>query len=326
MIKIAERLRPFSHTPGAACIIPGTCLEIEAFPTLLKIDKREVQLKLTGPVKNFTLEQDLEKHCVWVYGRAKEGFFRLRVEASDAGCNVIVEKGSLSPLHIPFETHMAKRQTVERLSLGNHKAQDWDLVQKRCDLKEFLPVLFCLGQNIPLIPPQTLSGTARLLELPPDRKDLAPALQALFQAAFTKILVPRLIDDQYQGLVPDEPGSGNRFFLLQEGAKMIRSLFFKQNERRLSFLPNLPIPLDCGRMVGLKVAGIGDIDLEWSKKLLRRVVMHVSTSGEVILELQREIKNFRVRTSEKERGRTQKKGDPLLLEAGTTYILDRFQK
>ena len=326
MIRIAERLRPYSHTPGAACIIPGTCSEIEAFPTLLKIGKIEVRLPFTGPVKDFTLEQDLEKNCVRVYGKAKEGFFRLRIEAADSGFNIIGEKGSFKTLHIPFETQFVDRPAFERLSLGNHKAQDWDLVQKRSDLKEFLPVLFCLGQKIPFIPPQKLIGTARLLELPENRNDLVEALEAFFKAAFTKILIPRLIDDQHHGLVPEESVQGNRFFLVQEGAKMIRALFFRQEERRIALLPHLPIPLDCGRMLGLKAPGIGEIDLEWSKKLLRRAVIRASTSGEVVLELQKEIKTYRVRKSLREKGHRQKSTDPLLLESGKTYLLDRFQK
>lgn len=325
MIKIAERLRPYSHTPGASCLIPGTCSEIEAFPTLLRIEKHEIKLPFTAPVKDFTLEQDLEKNCVRVYGKAQEGFFCLCITATDAGFNIVGEKGPFKKLHLPFETEFVSPAPFERLSLGNHKSQDWDQVQKRSDLKEFLPVLFCLGQKIPLIPPQKLSGTARLLELPSDRNSLASALEAFFKAAFTKILIPRLIDDQHHGFVPDEPVQGSRFFLLQEGAKMIRSLFFRQNERRIAFLPNLPIPLDSGRMLGLKAAGIGEIDLEWSKKRLRRALIRAVTSGEVILELQTEIKTLRVRKSQKDKGRRQKSTEPLLLEAGNTYLLDRFQ-
>ena len=192
---------------------------------------------------------------------------------------------------------------------------------RRSALKELLPVLFFLGQKIPPVPPQPLSGTARLLELPTDRSQLAPALVAFFQAAFTKLLVPRLQDDQHQGIVPDETPKGSPFFLIQEGAKMIRGLFFKQNERRVAFLPNLPIPLDAGRLIGIQALGIGQIDFEWSKKLLRRVIIRASTSGEVVLELQKEIKSFRVNKKQRQKG-----SDPLLLEAGKVYLLDNFQK
>jgi hypothetical protein len=320
-IKITAKLRPFSHIPGAACLIPGTCSVITAFPTLLKINSHEIKLNLTGPVRDFTLQQDLERNCVFVFGQAKEGYFRLRVEASDSGFDVEVEKGPLKSVHIRAEVPFASKLLFERLSLGNHKAQDWDQVQKRADLEEILPIFFCLGQKLPPILPQPLLGTARLLEFPEERNRLASALISFFKVAFTQMLVPRLIDDQHQGLVPDEPVQGSPFFLIQEGMKRVRSLFFKQDERRLAFLPHLPVSLHAGRMIGLQAPGIGEIDFEWSKKTLRCVYLRASTSGEVIFELQKELKSFRVGKKLQ-----QKATEPLLLEAGKTYFLDRFQK
>lgn len=320
-IEIGERLRPFSHMPGAACLLPGTSLVIEAFPTLLRMGDREIRWPLTGPVVDFTLQQDLERHCIFVFGRAKEGYFRLRIEGSDQGVHVEVEKGALEGICVRCEIPFVPKAPFERLSLGSHKAQDWELVQKRCDLKQLLPTLFCLGQKIPRIPPQPLQGTARLLTLPQERGELAAALEAFFKAAFTHLLVPRLKDDQHQGLVPEEEAKGDPAFLVQEGAKMIRSLFFEQTERRLAFLPHLPIPFDTGRMVGLKAPGIGEIDFEWSKKKLRRALIRASVSGEVLLELQKEIKTIRVGKKKKQKG-----SEPLLLEAGQTYLLDRFEK
>lgn len=320
-IKIAERLRPFSLTPGALCVIPGSCAILQAFPTLLKIDQYEWKMPLSGPVEGFTVQQDLEKNCVFIFGRAREGYFRLRIEASDGGFAIEVEKGPLKSHRIDTETPFVEKFSFERLSLGNHKAQDWDLIGRRADLKEILPLLFCLGQKIPLISPQPLAGTARLLELPKERKYLPSALEAFVKAAFKGMLVPRLVDDQHQGLVPDEPAEGNPFFLLQEGAKMIRSLFFKQNERRIALLPNLPIPFDAGRLIGLIAPGIGEFDLEWSKKSLRRVILRANTPGEVIFELPNEIKTFRVGKKKKF-----KRDEPLLVEPNQTYDLDRFEK
>ncbi len=320
-IQIRERLRPFSHVPGAACLIPGTCSTIEAFPTLLKIDAHSIKLNLTGPVSDFTLQQDLERDCVFVFGKAKEGYFRIRIEGNDSGFHVKVEKGPLRSAFIRAEIPFVSKTSIEKLFFGSHKAQEWDQVQRRCDLKEFLPFLFCLGQKVPFFPPQPLRGTARLLELPAQRSQLEQALESFFLAAFAKILVPRLIDDQCQGLAPDEPAEGNRCFLLQEGAKRIRALFFRQDERRIALLPSLPISLDAGRIVGIQAPGIGEIDIEWSKKLLRRVIIRPSTSGDVILELQRELKTFRVGKKDRQRA-----NEALLLEAGKTTLLDRFQK
>jgi hypothetical protein len=320
-IKIAERLRPFSLIPGSACVIPGSCAILEAFPTLLKIGGHKWPMLLTGPVAGFTLQQDLEKNCVYVFGRAKEGYFRLKIEAKDSGFAIESQRGPLPRAFISAEVPFVSSSSFERLSLGNHKAQDWDQVQRRSDLKEILPVLFCLGQKIPLILPQAPTGTAHLLHLPSQRKELEGALLSFFKASFKSLLVPRLFDDQYQGLSPIEPIVGNPFFLLQEGAKMIRSLFFQQTERRLGFLPQLPISFDAGRMLNVQAPGIGEIDFEWTKKTLRRVIVRATATGEVVSELQNEIKTFRVNKKRK-----MQKEEPLLLEAGKTYHLDRFEK
>lgn len=320
-IKIAVRFKPFSHTPGASCLIPGSSLVLQAFPTLLRIGGQDWKMALTGPVQRFTLQQDLEHSCVYVFGKAREGYFRLRLEAQDAGVKITAEKGPVKSDFLEMETALSSKKEMERLSLGNHKAQDWDLVQKRGDLTEILPVLFFLGQKIPLTPPQTLKGTAKLLKLPEKREALEQALSAFIQAGFKGILVPRLVDDQYQGLIPEEKVDGDPSFLLQEGAKMVRSLFFIQNERRLQLLPHLPISFHSGRLIGLQCPGIGSVDLEWSKKLLRRMEIRANTSGEVLFDLQKEIKEFRVGKKRKI-----KRGEPLLLEAGKIYHLDRFEK
>ncbi len=316
-IKIAQKLRPFSHTPGATCLIPGTCIPVAAYPTLLRIGAHEIPLPLTGPVKDFTLQQDLEKDCVYVFGKAPQGYFKLRLYATNSSFHLRREKGPLKDLEIPHEFFFQIKANPERLSLGNHKSQDWDLIKKRCDLKEILPLLFLLGQKIPVIPPQPLKGTAHLLELSPGKTLFG--LECLFKAAFTQMLIPRLTDDQHQGLAPTEPAAGDPCFLLQETYKLIRSLFFHQNERRLAILPNCPF--DAGRLIHLKAPGIGEIDLEWTKKKPRLIHIHASTSGDALLELPQEIKTYRVNKSHR-----QKRGEPLRLTAGKTTFLDRFEK
>lgn len=319
-IQIAARFRPFSHLPGASCVLPGSCVVIEAFPTLLRIGPQEWKMPLTGPVHGFTLQQDLEKNVVFVFGRAKEGYFRLRLQAHDDGVQIISEKGPLSSDKINVKMRRAPLGAPERLSLGSHKAQDWDLVQRRLGLKEILPLLFFLGQKIPKVGPQKLSGTATLLQWPDKRDALEEALLRLIQAGFKGMLVPRWIDDQYQGLSPDTPTLGDPFFILQEAARQIRSLFFEQNERRLAFLPRLPISFDAGRMVGLIAPGIGTIDFEWSKKRLRRVVLYANTSGEVLFDLPKEIATFRIQRKQKI-----SKNTPILLESNKTYHFDCFE-
>lgn len=341
-IEIAARLKPFSHTPGAACALPGSKQILEAYPALLKAAGRELKLDLSGPVKNFTVEQDLEKNCVWIFGQAAEGFYRLRVWAQEDGIRIRAEKAPLDgiayggsekgilrkkeTLFLPSETEIRLANALERLSLGSHKAQDWDRAMAECDLKLWVPSLFFLGQKIPYIPPQKLSGTARLLAWPEERKGLALALERFFRASFAKIGVPRLRDDQHQGIAPEEPVQGDPFFLIQEGAKQIRALFFRQNDRRIAFLPHLPPEFDSGRMLGVQALGIGSLDFEWTKGKMRRAILRGNTTGEVVLDLQKGIESLRVRSQLNGKGKKLPAGEPLFIEAGKTYFLDHFQK
>jgi len=314
-IKIAQKLKPFSHTPGSACLIPGTCSVVEAFPTLIRFHDFEYPIEVKGPVEGFTLLQDLEKNCVYIFGKGQDNFYRFRLQASSAGFTLFSEKTKESHFFAaPIEFYLPP--VWERLSLGSHKAQDWDLVLRRFDLKEILPVLFGLGQKIPLISPQSLSGPLRLLN--------EHQLKEFCLVAFSHILVPRLHDDHHLGLISNEPSQGNPFFVLQESIKFIRSLFFRQNGRRLDFF--VPPLFDEGRLLHLQVEGIGEIDLEWASKKIRRMILRAFQSGEVVLNFPKDIKNFRVLETSSSKRKKHLNSEPFLLEKEKTYFFDNFQK
>lgn len=329
-ITIAQKVAPFSHRPGASCLIPGTHLVLRAFPTRLQWGEVDLHLGLTGPVEDFTVLQDLERDCVFVYGRAQEGFYRLRVQAEELVAERLFEGGL--KVSGSWEGVLQKKQALqfpgterqipssfERLSLGSHKAQDWDLVVRRFDLREILPVLYLLGQKTPPgSVPQPLSGTARLLELPSNCREVLAALERLCRAAFSEILVPRLQDTQYQGLCLDEVVEEEPFFLLREAFLRVRALFFQSSERFVSLLPCNPF--EAGRLLGVRAPGIGTFDLEWRKKILRRALFYAEMNGSLTLQLQRQIGSLRVE------GIRQSPLKPLTVEAGKRYRLDRFEK
>lgn len=328
-IAIAERLKPFSHTPGAMCLIPGTCCKIEAFPCLIRLSDTALSLSLTGPVRDFMLQQDLEKNCVYVSGRAQEGFYRLRFWADEKGIHLFVEKTPQGGLAINGKSVQRKEEIVyptghafflpqawERLSLGVSRTQDWDLVLRRFDLKEILPVLFGLGQKVPRQGAACLKDGSSLL------KD--GTLEAFCLARFSHILVPRIFDNQYQGFISEDCEHLDPFFLLEAAAHRVRNLFFRQDKNRLELLP--ACPFDAGRMTDVQIDGLGRIDLEWASSTLRRAILRASVSRNVSIGLQKDLHSFRVRTTRSGRGQRHNSIDPLMLEAGKTYYLDRFQK
>jgi hypothetical protein len=338
-ITIATRFCPFSHTPGAGCLVPGTRWQLRAFPTLLRFSHNSQQidlsLQLTGPVKKFTLQQDLERKSIWIFGEAKEGYFRLRVRANDEGFLVDAEKTppmglmtskgllkSKDQLQILVELDFFTPSHVERISFGSHKKQDWDQVLRRLDLKEMIPIFLDLAQKIP----PTLSQQSFFPEKKIAKMDIEPLLVSFFQAYFEQIFIPRSLDDQHQGIqgFPPLDLKEDPCHLIDQAARWIRALFFVQNERRLQILPNLPPSLEAGRFIDIVLLGMGTLDFEWSKFFLRKAVLRATTSGEVLFDLQKDIQSFRVRSSRWDKGYTQNALEPLLVESGKTYFLDHF--
>jgi len=112
-IKIAARYRPFSHLPGSSCLLPCTAIEVEAFPSLLRFwdlsgaerkSVGEYPLDVVGPVAQFTLQQDLEKGSVAIWGHAKNGYYFLQLTATAEGIAIATRGGKeqLLPITHPF--------------------------------------------------------------------------------------------------------------------------------------------------------------------------------------------------------------------------------
>lgn len=314
-ISIAARYRPFSHVPGASCLLPKSCWVVQAFPTLLRFysnrgEKEEIPLPYSGPVREFTLQQDLEKGCVWVWGVAKEGRFRLCIET---------DQGMLLIDSVPhFSLSGALREAplqLERISFGSHQAQNWDTASLRADPLEILPILFALSQWTPAAE----SPRTAMFDL------LGRLDEDFLRAAFSGILCPRLTDDQHQGLLPKEeiPLDASPIALISKAGAKIRGGLIEQQGSRIVFpsLKNLS-----GRMVQAKLQGIGLLDFEWRKGQLRRAVLHVKEDARLFFDLPEAIRTFRLRTAQHERGRRMDAREEWSVEKGTVYLLDRFEK
>lgn len=313
MIRIASRLRPFSHLPGASCLIPGTGIEVEAFPALIRLKNsgKEIPLEIKGPLKQFTLMQDLERGCVTVFSEQ----YRLHV----------LPNGEITDQKNP---PLPPIKNQERLSLGSHKKQEWEGIKRRLDPCEFFPLWFRLGFSLELPPrPEGNVGMFGLLAEcreaieahTPER--IIPAFQKLFLAGFRGILVPRLRDDEHQGIVIDNAiAPTSALYLLQEGAALIRSLFLVSSGNELAILPNLPPELFAGRMLNLACPGFGELDLEWTKKTIRQIEFRAACDGELHLRFPSAIRTFRLR------GKICGNGEALEIKSGDHYVLDQFKK
>jgi hypothetical protein len=343
-IKIAEKLKPYSHTPGDFCLLPGTFFRVQVFPALLRIhDLRgpfptlfaEIPLPITGPVKDFTILQNLEQGFILVWGLAQNGFMRYKISGSVDTIFISIEKGPEALFQtFPNSTPVVNPSLQERLSLGNHKAQDWGLMNRRIALEEILPLWFRLGQMIPSASKKPLAGTAILLDEckqaieTPSILSILSAFQKLFLAGFEGMLSPRLQDENHQGfnLPPIEQDSQlSPLILLTEGALLIRSLFVQQEKKCLKILPALPPEFHCGRFLGIQCHELGILDMEWSKKAIRRMVFQATQDGELALEFF-QVKSYRLRMGRQGREKQGVVGESIKIQQGQQYLLDNFMR
>ncbi|MCC5832672.1 MAG: hypothetical protein JJU12_06490 [Chlamydiales bacterium] len=323
-IRIAARLRPFSHLSKTSCLIPGTDLVVEAYPARIFLKDlkgnviKEIILDIEGPLKRFTVMQDLERGCVTLFSE------RYRFHLLSEGRVSYAKNPGLPPLPIS-----------ERLSLGSHKKQDWEAIRKRLDFREIFPLWFRLGSLLTLPERREPNeGIFSLLEACREAVDahqperVVPAFERLFLAGFGGLLVPRLTDDEYQGILPPDRGeaTGSPLHLLSEGAALIRSLFVAASDNEIALLPNLPPEFFAGRMVNLLCPPYGELDLEWSKKTIRRLVFKAVKDSEIHFHLRSGIRRYRLRRSRQDRGEQRVIGEPLEINSGSTYLLDQFEK
>ncbi|MBA3721183.1 MAG: hypothetical protein H0W88_02120 [Parachlamydiaceae bacterium] len=366
-IQIAERLRPYSHLPGTRLLLSGTSYCLEIFPALIRIYAIEtnnlrlieqIHLHIIGPVQEFTILQDLENGKVTVWGHALNGFIRYHIlsEKDGKGVRLIVEKGPVEGIQIRFhETYsrllLAKEsldffvKTNEfslsspiqgsRLSLGNHKAQDWNLVKRRLDLTEILPVWNRLGELTPSISLNDVEFSSNLILLKnceelirmEKREEIVQSFKNLFQAGFSDLLVPRLVDNQHHGFIPE--GKITPMFtvsplvLLSEGSRLIRSLFVQQQGSEIKILPVLPPEFHCGRIIQLNIQG-GNLSIEWTKKTIRRLIFY-STENQTCNFVFRKVNEYRLKRNEQDKGQIVSKDTPIATEKNCYYFFDNFK-
>lgn len=341
-ITIADRLKPFSHLPGTYFILPRTFLRAQIFPTLIRIDDLsgeipkcvdEMTLDFQGPFEDFTIQQDLEKGCLRVWGMTAKGFMRYRLAASGASYKLTMEKSPELNKSVSEQPQEVKGVlNLERLSLGANKSQDWTMLVRRRNLAEIFPLWHRLGQLTSAIENASVSREKTLFEecrlaIGDGARDrlLAPFIN-LFLAGFEGGLSPRLQDQDFQGFGIPVISSSTPLALLTKGAELIRSLFVQCDAHLFSILPALPSEFHSGRMTNVHCEGYGKVDLEWSKKKIRRMVFHSETSSSLNIDFQKEIKSFRLRMGNHDRGQRYSVQIPITFQAGQIYWFDNFEQ
>lgn len=327
-IKIAEPLRPFSHFSGTKFPLPFSEKGLQVFPAAIRLLKEDqlIPLNITAPVKNFTCMLDMKRGAVVVFGEAASGYFRYYIFAENEKICFFQDRGnSVLPKNTSLicKDKLPSIKKFERFSLGSNKALDWELVKRRNQLGEILPIWFQLGQMFKC---SYEHGSSSLLQ------DLiqSSGLQAkshflnFFEAGFSGIFYPEREDHSYLGFsLPPLDKKQNPISGLVQGFNKIRSLLILENDETCMILPEILLFTPHGRMTGIQTS-FGEIDVEWTKHHIRQMVIHCTRSSKIHFSFPKTHKNCRLRTQDLHLNLSL--NCKLDLRADTQYFLSHFQE
>ncbi|MBA3815113.1 MAG: hypothetical protein H0X29_01050 [Parachlamydiaceae bacterium] len=372
-IEIAERLKPFFHAPGIFFILPGTSYRFQIFPTCIKVEDLsdvsptlifQLNMDVQGPLDQFTVEQDLEKGVIRVWEMLPTGLFRfhLKTLTEKPGVGMTIEKAPKEG--IPFQCtgiwssknsqplqagqHRLfspcvdddkndleyKIPLIDRLSLGNHKSQDWELMRRRRNFAEIFPIWHRLGQLVPNQAGNSQAGTLSLFEncqaaiTANSPEHILAQFEKIFLAGFDLGLSPRLIDTDFQGILPNVDIAAiekvSPLQLLTQGAELIRSLFIQCHKDSIVLLPTCPPSFHCGRLINVDCSGLGILSMEWTKKAMRCMSFMAASSQTIAISARDGQIRCRIRQSSKDPGSPYELGSAINVIAGQHYWFDNF--
>jgi hypothetical protein len=350
----------FSENPGSKSFVPLTDWEVEAFPTLLMLknakDNRlfHLHFNFNGPVSQFKMFLNLEKDLILVQGfDPHQQFFRYQIQKKEQSIEIVFKKGiNLDQIHFdincPLEVQTEKKtikikipdlrsmEAVSReiLLLGMHKKQDIDLMLRRNDPKEILPLWFQLAQLLPTCVDHS-QGLCHLIDRMnhhihlKEKPLFARDLQYFIPASFTSFLMPRLNDENHTGIEKKEKFEvvhADKIALITKGKKILRSLFLDQKNDAIEILPCLPISFSSGHCMDWVIEDRGLLSFAWSNHHLKKISFAANKDFDLLLHLPHGIKEFRMRKERSDKGIKIHAQEKISVKAGEEYFFDRFTK
>jgi len=166
-IKIKQKFNIISHRIGSKFLIVDSKYFVQIFPGLLHfkdLDSNKdfkIFLDFVGPVKNFTISQNLLNGDIKVSFHSIDGFLSYKIFNSEKSTYIQFERLPQDEISIKLDKtkKIKPKETLslliaissiikpeEFLFLGIHKKQDLDAINKRENLLELLPFLFLYSQ------------------------------------------------------------------------------------------------------------------------------------------------------------------------------------
>ncbi|NGX32363.1 MAG: hypothetical protein K1060chlam4_00406 [Candidatus Anoxychlamydiales bacterium] len=352
-IKIKQKFNIISHSIGAKFLIVNSRYFVQICPGLLHFkdldsDKNfKIFLDFVGPVKNFTISQNLLNGNIKVSFHAADGFLSYKIFNAETAACIHFERLPQDEISIKLDkTKKIKVKEIlslpiaisyikkpdELLFLGIHKKQDLDSINKRENLLEILPFLFLYSQFFKDIQTKKcLRKNCIVRELKEkiqnrNREEIEDQFIKVYKAHFSDSFIPRVNDNDFQNIIERvEEKDANPLHILRKLFYIIKSILIDQKLDEIFLLPAIPVSFHSGKALNINLP-IGSFDIEWSKKLIKKLIFRPKKDVKLKLHFQSKIKEYRLRTSIKQKGKFFKNRDLLSFEKNKTYYLDKFQK
>ncbi len=351
-IKIKEKFKIISHDLGASFLILNTSYYVKIYPGLLifkdlSCDRTfQFFFKFQGPVKDFTILQNLFNGTLEVNFHSKDGYIAYQVLVKEKDVYLYFDKITKDHLEIEFDkvTKIRSKEKIklpisvicetkpeEYLFFGIHKKPDIYLIRKRENLQEILPFIFLYSQfflnvqyNCCLRKNCLLKEIEKNIQKK-EKQNLYESVLKAFKVHFWGAFVPRMNDEEYQNIAAFFNTDLNPFCIFIKFYHLIKNMIIDQNSNELFILPCLPPQFHHARAVNIKTLN-GNIDIEWSKKLLKKAIFKPEKDVSLKLILQSQIKTFRIRSNKNEKGQIFKNNDEIFFKKDISYLLDKFKK
>lgn len=326
-IKIFKKNIFFTHLPRTKMVVPKTSLKVEISPAKIVFfnEKEKKEFFLDGIFDGFTIFLNMEKFLIEVRGFSHLGFVKYKIFYEDKKVFLLFEKADKKfsvfdgkkkivdflkkRILVPLFFEYNQKNPLEKLYLGCDKKQDMEMIKRRKDLKEILPIWFSVGNILPF-------QKKPLIEKFDER-----FFMDIFQTYFTGIFFPRKEDEDHYGKL--HLNIKNPLNLLKEGSCLIKEIFFKEEKNSIVILPKYYFP--SGRFINIG-SHVGSFDLMWSNGILKKMVLRSKKDAELSFLFNKKIKTFRMRNSLDRKGNIFKSFEKIPIEDKKTYFFDRFQK
>jgi hypothetical protein len=219
------------------------------------------------------------------------------------------------------------RFPTPRLHLGCNKTSNWDRIIDHPTLQEVLPFWYTIALPHPEASfeiSSTLFGSIVEAVCTHNTEHVLSTFETFFHVAIDGFFAPKRTDDRFLGYsLPILPDDILLSSVHSSVCTLIRSLFLQERGSIVDVLPCLPKEFASGRLLRETLSSGHQIDIEWRKGMVRRILLHATKDGAITISARAKTATLRPLQGNV-RKKTVNIGDVIEVEEGKRYLVDNF--